>query len=385
MLPSLFENSFLLLFFFLITSAGILYLSFLFTEAIKAVLSRFRLAENFVGSSLLAAGTSLAEAINAITAGIYDRVSEKESTEGVKYSLDSFYNLTGAISVQLVFLSLVAVIRKSRLAQTRNARQEYRAFTSAIFQDKITLWAISTVEIAILAICFIFPDISKNISIGAYNLIPLLFLILWIIYLLCAKKTNSETQVETVPNYTNIFEKYRNGQFLCLFSLIFFAFTALAFFNFNLVSNFEKVFSIPKNIGLGTLLSLITSFPEFASFTFLFLAKCYKTACAGFLGSALFNLVLPVLTQSIKGGWLFEPLSSDYSEQISIVIWLSSILLINLFFFRGFYSVESRSYVWNSRKENQVILWGGLVILTYILVACVIPIISKDNRAGVTQ
>ncbi|AFO51697.1 sodium/calcium exchanger family protein [Candidatus Mycoplasma haematolamae str. Purdue] len=351
------------------------------------MLDRFQLSEKFVGSSLLAAGTSLAEAINAFTAGIYDLLGSngerKEQSSQISYSLNSLYNLTGANSVQIVFLSGVAFTIYFLIRKKKFSEREYNLFLRSVFQGKALLWSISTAELALLLGCVATSSFSSSLKIGNYNLLPCLFFLVWVLYMVFTKKTDSPEDASLeAKSYTNIFQKFGNGQFICIFLLIFVSFTGLAFWNFNLVSKFETVFKIPKNIGLGTILSLITSFPEFSSFFFLFKSRCYDTACAGLFGSALFNLMLPFFTQLIKSDWLFSSLGSNQS---SLIFWLAGVLGVNLFFALGFYTNKEGRFLVN-KGNYWTLFWSGLIIIGYLLSSLVIsPILFNDVQAGVTK
>ncbi|CBZ40408.1 Ca2+/Na+ antiporter [Mycoplasma suis KI3806] len=375
------EDPFILIFCFVYVSAGITALSFLFTESIKNVLERFKLSENFVGSSLLAMGTSLSETINAITAGIYDRGSGSNSHQNgeMSFSLNSLYNLTGANLVQIVFLACATIFIWNRARKIKFLRPECNRFIYSVFQGKLLLWTISTVELALLGIFFLFKDFSKQLSIGGYSVIPFLFFIIWASYLIFSKKTTSSLEnnssainqkQQLIPKYKNIFQNLSSFSFLIVFILIFFAFAILAFLNFNLVSRFEKTLGIDKNIGLGTILSLMTSLPEFSSFFFLYKSKCYDAACSGFLGSALFNLMLPTFTQLLKGGWLIDSISEN--DQKSLVFWIFTILIVNICFAIGYFTNERRTFLWGIRNVRWNISWSGTIILLYIVLSLVI-------------
>ncbi|AGX89194.1 hypothetical protein [Mycoplasma parvum] len=374
------KDPFVLLFTFLVVSGGIASLSFLFTESIKNILERFNLSEKFVGSSLLAIGTSLSETINAITAGFYDRKDGSSQTQNgqqfdMPFSLNSLYNLTGANLVQIVFLAIVTLYIWKRAYKRKKDQIECKKFITSVFQGKLFLWTISTIELALLGIFFIFSSFSKEINIFGYNLIPFLYLAVWVLYLIFSKKSSPTTALPTnfsalPPKYKNIFQKLSSFNFSIVFLLIFAAFAILAFVNFQLVSKFEKVLKIDKNIGLGTILSLVTSLPEFSSFFFLFQSKCYDAACSGFLGSALFNLMLPALTQLIKGGWLFESIGTG-KEQIPLVFWIFTILLINICFVTGFYINKKGTFIKGIKSIYWNINWSFAIVLLYIALALI--------------
>ncbi|RAO95214.1 sodium:proton exchanger [Mycoplasma wenyonii] len=361
----------------MVTGAGVLTLSFLFSESIKGVLNRFNLSEKFVGSSLLATGTSFPEVINAITAGFYDR----ESSQKYKYSIDSFYNLTGASLIQIIFLSGLGIVLYHLTKKKKFAQSEYRGFITSTFQNKTFLWFLFTAELVLLLIAVSFPSFSQKIGIGSVSFLPFLFLVIWACYLVFSRKDK-----EDFKSYSNIFDQLSNFKFLGIFGFIFICFSGLSFLNFNIVTMFEKTFRIPRNIGLGTILSLVTSFPEFSSFFFLFKSRHFGLASAGIFGSALFNLFLPSLTQSIKVGWFLSELVTNSNLQASLIGWLGLAVALNVIFLIAFYKNKKGNYILNFNYPRWNVFWSWVLLTSYLTISFIIfPIFLKSETAGDTK
>ncbi|AHC39863.1 sodium/hydrogen exchanger [Mycoplasma ovis str. Michigan] len=230
-----------------------------------------------------------------------------------------------------------------------------------------------TVELAILLIAVSWTSLSTKINIGALSPLPFLFFIVWICYLTFTKKTQ-----EDFKNYSNMFDKWSNSKFLGIFGFIFVCFSALSFLNFNIVTKFEKTFNIPRNIGLGAILSLVTSCPEFFSFFFLFKSRHFGLASAGIFGSALFNLFLPSLTQSIQGGWFLSKLSTDSNLQNSLVSWIGLSLALNIVFLISFYKNEKGNYILNFQFKKWNVSWDWVLMISYLTFSFVVfPVFLK--------
>ncbi|AFN64970.1 sodium/calcium exchanger family protein [Mycoplasma wenyonii str. Massachusetts] len=239
------------------------------------------------------------------------------------------------------------------------------------------MWFLFTFELALLLVAVSFPTFSTKLNIGQISPLPFLFCLVWICYLVFSKKEKEE-----IKSYSNIFDKLSKNKFLGVFGLIFICFSGLSFLNFNIVTKFEKSFSIPRNIGLGTILSLVTSFPEFSSFFFLFKSRHFGLASAGIFGSALFNLFLPSLTQSIQGGWILSQLSTDTNTQTSLSCWLGLALVLNLLFLVAFYTNSKGNYILNLKYEKWNLSWDWVLVLCYLTCSFILfPIFLKSDGA----
>ncbi|AEW45051.2 sodium/calcium exchanger protein [Mycoplasma haemocanis str. Illinois] len=342
-----------LLFAFLSCFIGIIVTAYWSIESIKAISIKYKLSDTFVGAVFLSVGTSFPEFVNSIVSGFHDKYLEIP-----RYAMYSFYNVTGANTWQVVFLSVaLSLITIKTLFQKKS--KDIEDIQNIFWKESIFSWELVFWETVFLCIIFLAPFLFSKFLFRGFSVINVVFLLVWFWYLHTTYKDHPE--VEKRDDEFNHFSSWNKPSLLGISLLLWCLFGALSYANFYIASKFP----ISGNFSFGIILSFVTSTPEFSALFFLFRKKEYRIAVGGFFGSSLFNLTLPAYTNWISGKPLIgkhHSISHDGNPPLStnkLSFWLILNLFLLVLFLMSFYKPKFL-------KRTMIFLNGIVVAALYV-------------------